>query len=163
MDGIKLVRVDFRLIHGQVITKWSHTITTKKIIIVNNPLAEDDFMADIYKMAAPTGVEVEVITKMRFIESAKSEQYKQGNILLLFKNIEDVHEVVQQGVRLSQVQIGGLGSGNGKTSVVKGISVNREDIKKLEDIQQTGAVVTFQVTPEEPKLTLEKAKRKVEG
>ena len=60
-----------------------------------------------------------------------------------------------------QVQVGGLGSGNGRTSVVKGISVDKTDIANLTFVQEQGAEVTFQVTPEEPKLSLEKASKKV--
>ena len=66
-------------------------------------------------------------------------------------------------MNFSQVQIGGLGSGNGRTSVVKGISVDSNDIAKLESIASKGAEVTFQVTPEEKKVTLSQAKKKVEG
>lgn len=50
MEGIKLVRIDFRLIHGQVITKWSNKISATRIVVVNDALSKDEFMADIYVM-----------------------------------------------------------------------------------------------------------------
>ena len=46
-------RVDSRLIHGQVIARWSVKYGTEEIIIVDDLLADDDFMKDIYVMAAP--------------------------------------------------------------------------------------------------------------
>ena len=62
MAKITLVRVDHRLIHGQVITKWVKIAQAQKIIIVDDFLGQDEFMADIYRMAAPSGVEVAILT-----------------------------------------------------------------------------------------------------
>ena len=161
LDGIKLVRVDYRLIHGQVITKWRNTVSMSAIVIVNDELAADEFMADIYAMAAPPGVDVRVMTREAFIADAAAGIYDTGGTLVLFKNISDASYVVEKGVIFKQVQIGGLGSGDGRTMVVKGISVDTNDIQQLEAIASAGAEVTFQVTPEEQRLTLERAKAKV--
>ena len=163
IDGIKLVRVDFRLIHGQVITKWSNTISAKEIIVVNDQLSKDEYMAEIYIMAAPPGMKVSVLSINDFITQAKSGSYASGNILVLFKNIKDARDVVDLGISFKHVQIGGLGSGNGRTSVVKGISIDMEDIENLTAVQNSGTEVSFQVTPEEQKLSLEKASKKVRG
>ena len=53
MANITFARVDHRLIHGQVITKWSKIARAQKILIVDDILGQDSFMVDIYKMAAP--------------------------------------------------------------------------------------------------------------
>ncbi|MDO4169465.1 MAG: PTS sugar transporter subunit IIB [Lachnospiraceae bacterium] len=163
MEGIKLVRIDFRLIHGQVITKWSKLINTTRIVVVNDALAKDEFMADIYVMAAPSGVQVDVISLDGFETNAKSGEYDKGNVLILFRGIEDAKAAVDRGLAFKHVQIGGLGSGNGRTMVVKGISIDEADIQNLQAIEATGAEVTFQVTPEEKKLTLDGAIKKVRG
>lgn len=161
LDGIKLVRVDFRLIHGQVVTKWSNTVTAKTIIVVNDELSEDEFMADIYVMAAPPGIKVEVLSIASFVEHAQAGQYDKGNILVLFKNIEDVRSAAERGVVFAQVQIGGLGAAGNKTSVVKGISIGRDDAENLIYLKEQGVEVSFQVTPEETKLSLDKALKKL--
>ena len=63
MENIVMCRVDFRLIHGQVITKWLRYYPAKKIVIVDNLLSEDDFMAEIYKMAVPQGLILEIMNE----------------------------------------------------------------------------------------------------
>ena len=75
IDGIKLVRVDFRLIHGQVITKWSNIISAKEIIVVNDQLSKDEYMAEIYIMAAPPGMKVNVLSINDFVTQAKNNAY----------------------------------------------------------------------------------------
>ena len=114
-------------------------------------------MADIYVMAAPPGMTVDVISIDDFVANANGGEYDKGNVLVLFRGIEDCKSVVDKGIIFKQVQIGGLGSGNGRTSVVKGISIDEKDVQDLLSIQDTGAEVTFQVTPEEKKLSLDGA------
>ena len=65
---IDLVRVDFRMIHGQVITQWVKKFSTQYIIAVDDELAEDDFMQEVYKMAAPRGVKVEILSIAKAVE-----------------------------------------------------------------------------------------------
>lgn len=52
LDGVKLTRIDYRLIHGQVITKWTNKAAANRIIVVNDELAKDKFMASVYTMSA---------------------------------------------------------------------------------------------------------------
>ncbi len=164
-ESIKLVRVDFRLIHGQVITKWNRLVSANRIVVVNDALTKDLFMAEIYKMAAPPGVAVEVVSIDSFVDSYNNKEFESVNdsIMVLFKDIDSVLDTVERGVLFSQLQIGGLGSAGGKKSVVKGISISKEDGIKLNKIQERKIPVTFQVTPEEPKVTLEKAIEKIGG
>jgi D-glucosaminate-specific PTS system IIB component len=62
MANIKLTRVDFRLIHGQVITKWCNQVSANRIVIIDDALYNDSFMRSIYEMAAPPNIAVEVYT-----------------------------------------------------------------------------------------------------
>ncbi|PKH20470.1 PTS sugar transporter [Enterobacterales bacterium CwR94] len=163
MKNIKLVRIDFRLIHGQVVTKWKNLVSATQIIIVDDKLAKDEFLSDIYVMAAPPDVAVEVISQQAFIDNAQAGQYDDGknNALVLFKSIQTLRNVIDNGVTFTEVQIGGLGGGVNRKSVTNGISVDRQDIDDLNAIHAKQVAIYFQVTPEEVRLTLDKAVAKV--
>ena len=60
MLNIVLARVDSRLIHGQVVTKWLQQSNANKIVVVSDELENDEFLQSIYLMAAPPNVEVVV-------------------------------------------------------------------------------------------------------
>jgi mannose/fructose/N-acetylgalactosamine-specific phosphotransferase system component IIB len=64
---------------------------------------------------------------------------------------------VQGGIALEELQIGGLGGGPGKVQVYKGIAVDKNDIEDLKQISEHGTRVYFQMIPEDPTLSLEKA------
>ena len=61
MANVKIARVDFRLIHGQVIKKWIKYYPVDKININDDVLAADEFMKEIYGMAVPKGIEFDVL------------------------------------------------------------------------------------------------------
>ena len=67
MANIKLARVDFRLMHGQVVTGWLHQVNADTILIVNDELAKDKFLAQVFLMAAPPGVKVLIRSTQRAI------------------------------------------------------------------------------------------------
>ena len=58
MAKIGIVRVDDRLIHGQVVTTWINHTQSNRIIIVDDELVKNEFLAGIYAMAAPRGLPV---------------------------------------------------------------------------------------------------------
>ena len=53
---IKLLRVDERLIHGQVAFAWTNSLKADCILIVNDAVAADKLRSNSLKMAAPAGV-----------------------------------------------------------------------------------------------------------
>ena len=60
MPDIRLVRVDFRLMHGQVVTAWLKQVSANAILIVDDQLAADKFLAQVFLMAKPQGVKVAI-------------------------------------------------------------------------------------------------------
>lgn len=62
MAKIGLVRIDSRLIHGQVCTQWLYRTSSKKVYIIDDAASKDAFLSSIYKMACPVGVELETIS-----------------------------------------------------------------------------------------------------
>ena len=62
MGQLALVRIDARLIHGQVCTQWLYRTGAKKIYIIDDTIAGDAFLSEIFYMATPVGTKLEVIT-----------------------------------------------------------------------------------------------------
>ncbi len=58
MSEIVLTRIDDRLIHGQVMTAWVKKTRANQILIVDEEVAKDDFMSEILKMSAPSGIDI---------------------------------------------------------------------------------------------------------
>ena len=158
MKAVKLVRLDYRLIHGQVITKWNNIVRATDIIIIDDDLVNDEFMVDIYMMASPPGVEVHVYTEDQFIKKMEEGALETGNILVLLKKVATLKNLLSKGIKFPEVQIGGLGGGKGRKQIVTGITVSDAEMDDLREITKEGIRIYFQVTPEENKVSFEKFK-----
>ncbi|RCN93707.1 PTS mannose/fructose/sorbose transporter subunit IIB, partial [Enterococcus faecium] len=56
MKGIIHVRIDDRMIHGQVATQWTNQLNASRIMVINNDVANDDVKKSVVRLAAPPNV-----------------------------------------------------------------------------------------------------------
>jgi len=154
---IQLVRVDFRLIHGQVITKWLRQTSANRILIIDDALSSDEFMKSIYVMAAPENIDVEVYSVDRAINEWKNGEMGEGRLLILFKDVDTTYRAIKGGLPIKDIQIGGLGAGPGRVTVFGPITLNEEDAKMLKELETEGCSVYLHQVPDEPKMEFKKA------
>ena len=72
MENLLLVRIDDRLIHGQVMTAWMKTLPAKQIIVIDDKVAKDDFMLFVLQNAAPSGIKVIALTEEEALHKLQS-------------------------------------------------------------------------------------------
>jgi D-glucosaminate-specific PTS system IIB component len=161
MAQIAFVRIDFRLIHGQVITRWLKQTNADRILVIDNKLAEDPFMSQVYVMAAPPGVQVEMISIEDAVEAWERDKLGKGKLLVLFKTVKTALDIVEKGFPLEKLQVGGLGAGPGRKVVYNQITLDQKDADYLQLIQNKGTEVFFQTVPEETPASLEKIIKKL--
>lgn len=157
MAKIQLFRIDFRLIHGQVITKWIKQVPANRIVIVDETLANDDFMADIYRMAAPPDIKVEVYSRQAAVDAWNKDEMGEGNIFILVRDVKTALWLKENGFGVTDIQIGGLGGGNGRVLVSPAITLDGPDVEDLQKLDQLGVNVYIHVLPAEPRIELQKA------
>lgn len=149
MAEIVLCRIDSRLIHGQVMTKWVNQCQANRIVVVSDTLAVDEFMLEIYLMSAPTGVKVECCSKTDAIKSWLADQFGSGRVLLLLPDLESMKEVYDGGIKVTDIQVGGLGGAPNRKVVFQNITLDDADTEKLIYLQEAGVRIIFQTIPED--------------
>lgn len=154
---LKLVRIDSRLIHGQVVTKWVKQAGANEIVIIDDDLAKDEFMLSIYRMAAPSDIPVNVKSVEKIVSEWQENKLEGKKIFILFKDVDTAYRSYQEGFPLKEIQIGGLGAGPGKKKVYGPIYFDENDTQKLGEMNDNGIKVVLQQVPEEASLSFEKA------
>ncbi|MBL5906618.1 PTS system mannose/fructose/N-acetylgalactosamine-transporter subunit IIB [Serratia fonticola] len=149
MANIVLCRIDSRLIHGQVVTKWVGQSQANRIAVVSDELEADPFMKSIYLMAAPPNVKVDCYGNQSFAAAWRENQLGEGNVLVLFPNLVSVQQAVVDGFDVKNIQVGGLGGGPNRKAVFQNITLDEADVAILRDLQQRGMTVFFQTIPED--------------
>ena len=159
--SIELTRVDFRLIHGQVITRWLTQCQINEIVTIDNELAKDLFMQEVFKMAAPKGVKITIVDDVTAVKKQEAGDFDKKRVMVLFKGVNQLNKAVEAGLKLDKVQIGGLGGGPGRKAVNNAITLDRADADALLGLEKQGIEIYFQTTPDYPSETLQKAVAKL--
>nr|WP_072514934.1 PTS sugar transporter subunit IIB [Ndongobacter massiliensis] len=155
MNNICLARVDFRLLHGQIVTNWIQQVNADSILIVNDQLMNDPILANVFRMAAPPGIQVALRTIDKAIQDFNLGKFKNRKLIILFKTVEDAYSAINQGMELQFIQIGGLGSDNTKRKISNEIFLSENEMSKLKLLHSKGVEISFQVTPKDTKLNFE--------
>lgn len=133
---IGLARIDDRLIHGQVATRWTKETNVQRIIVVSDEVAKDHVRKTLLTQVAPPGVTAHVVDVDKMVRVWNNPKYGQDRVMLLFTNPTDVLRVVEQGVDIRTVNIGGMAFRQGKTQVNNAVSVDEKDIAAFRKLNE---------------------------
>ncbi|MWL72711.1 PTS mannose transporter subunit IIAB, partial [Escherichia coli] len=135
---IGLARIDDRLIHGQVATRWTKETNVQRIIVVSDEVAADTVRKTLLTQVAPPGVTAHVVDVAKMIRVYNNPKYAGERVMLLFTNPTDVERLVEGGVKITSVNIGGMAFRQGKTQVNNAISVDEKDIEAFNKLNARG-------------------------
>lgn len=147
MKNIQITRIDDRLIHGQVVTAWIKTYPVNKIIIIDNELAQNKLMERIYKAAAPQGVVVSIFDLPSATAFLFEEPLKNENIMILVKVPETLEHLIQEGIKITRVILGGMGAKPGRKSFNRNISASEEEVQSFKNLIEQGVEMIYQMVP----------------
>lgn len=151
---IRLTRIDDRLIHGQVATVWSKATGIERILVVSDEVANDELRKFLLKQAAPPGIKSNVVTKRKLIEVYQDQLFDGMKIMLLFASPQDVVEVVEAGVDLKTVNIGGMRFCEGKKMITNFISVDGNEVNSFIQLTEAGIELEIRQVPTDRKTDL---------
>ena len=141
--NLLFVRIDDRLIHGQVMTSWMKIMPAKQIIVVDNKVAKDDFMLFVLQNAAPKGVKVIALTEDDAITKVK-EGLKVPTFILA-KTPLSLKPLVGAGLDINEINVGGMGMKQGREKLYKNISASEEERECFKYFDEKGIRVYIQI------------------
>jgi len=146
MDSI-LVRVDNRLVHGQILEAWVPALKAMSIIVVNDEVAGDLFRESVIRMVVPSYIELYVFDVEEFSKSFSYNNWKFGSSIILFERIDDALRAYKLGFAYDRINIGNVHDGEDKCSVSSSIYLDRKDAKGLKTLEDSGVKVEIQCIP----------------
>lgn len=135
---IGLARIDDRLIHGQVATRWTKETNVKRIIVVSDEVAADNVRKTLLTQVAPPGVSAHVVDVAKAVRVYNNPKYASDRVMLLFTNPTDVLRLVEDDVKITSVNIGGMAYRQGKTQVNNAVSIDDKDIAAFNKLHERG-------------------------
>lgn len=115
MEGFVHIRVDDRLIHGQVATRWATGLKVNRIMIIDDAVAVNETEKSILRMAAPAGVNTSILQFEKALANIKNGNYAGQRVMLVVKSPVILVKMMEAGINLLPVNIGNMSNRPGTT------------------------------------------------
>jgi PTS system mannose-specific IIB component len=156
MGKIVLARIDDRLIHGQVMTAWIQFTNANEVIVMDEKVAQDPFLADIITSAVPENLKAMVLSPVATAAYLKQQAGQPVNHLLLAKGPQAYLDLLDQGIALNSIDLGGMGQTGQRTQLYRNIALDETERAAFRELIQRQVNVYIQVAPANKKINLAK-------
>lgn len=148
---IDMIRVDDRLIHGQVALLWTKQLGINRIIVANDKVASSQLQKNALLMAAPEGVKVAIVPVDKAIKLVHDPRANSLKILMIVNNISDLKKLVESVKSCGKVDLANYGRISGDINKMKKITstvyLTSDDEKMVNEIIKKADNFVYQPLP----------------
>lgn len=158
---IALVRVDNRLVHGQILEAWIPYIKADSLIVVDDLAASDMLRETVIRMAVPREIDVMIFDVDEFV---KTVHYQKGNgrrTIVLFGAVAPARRAFENGFRFSKLNIGNVYNDSYTVCCTPSVLLSESDIRDVTFLRDAGVKVELRRVPREKPLDFFEAVRSV--
>ena len=160
---VAMVRIDDRLIHGQVVEAWIPHLKARRVVVVSDQAASDDTQRTLMRMALPDAISLEVVALAAAGEAARRAAAAPEPALILAPSPREVVGLIDAGLSVRAVNVGGLHHAAGRIQLGKVIFLGDEDRRNLRALADRGIALEGRAVPSDrpmdvAALLLEKAR-----
>lgn len=145
-NNLVFIRVDDRLIHGQVCTAWLHAYSNvTHVLVVDDKTSQDPFMQTMFELLIPKGISIEI----KSIDDAVNE-IKTGlpkPTMMIVKTPATIKALIDKGVDIDFFNIGGMGMTGKRYKFYRNISADDEERALLKELVDKGVKIEIQIIP----------------
>lgn len=148
------LRVDHRLLHGQVAFSWIKYTGANCVLIANDAVASDVLRMSALRLAKPEGVKLVMKSVDDSIAAIKSGVTDKYALFVITESVKDADRMIEglAGTEraLTELSLGGVKVADGKKRISKAVFLSDAECDAVRRIAGTGVRVTVQMVPSEP-------------
>jgi len=145
--AISLVRIDDRLIHGQVAMGWTKMLNASVIVVPDDEAAADPIQKTAMKAATPIGVRSAIVGIADAVDLLKGPKLKNDRVFVVARNPAAVVGLIKAGLEIKKIIVGNMRMSDGKKRITKEVAASQEDWNFLKEIDAKGIEMTAQWLP----------------
>lgn len=143
--NLRLVRIDDRLIHGQVVHGWMPRLGATLIVVADARLAESPDEQMISKLAVPPGVDVVFVAPESVAETLRGDERP---TVVLFRTPLEAELAVRHGFATERLNLGNLHFEPGKVELRKTFCCSGDELAALRRLSGAGIAVEYRPAPD---------------
>ena len=140
---ITLLRVDHRLLHGQVAFSWTQYVGADCILIANDNVPDDELRKTTIKLAKPPSVKLVIKNINDSIESIKSGVTDKYNLFIVVESVNDAWRIASAVEEIKSINLGGIKAKEGSKNISKAINLLPEEIEQLQQLVGKASKLRF--------------------
>ncbi|NOR44884.1 MAG: PTS N-acetylgalactosamine transporter subunit IIB [Candidatus Delongbacteria bacterium] len=144
-----LIRIDDRLIHGQVVVGWGSKLNPDYIVLSDDDIASNESESELYLLGVPFEYEGKVLCFSETVDFIKENQSRK--IIVVVKSPSSIINLIESGLEIDQLNIGGMHSKEGKKEINHYVYMNDKDYNDLLELSKKRIEIFIQDLPGERK------------
>lgn len=144
------VRIDNRLVHGQVIESWLPFTDARFLVVANDELAADELRQQIMSIAIPLGIDISFVPVASAQEHLAAKKLLNKDVLVLLASCADARRAFESGLVFQRLNLGNLHYGPGKRQLCQHIALSKEDEGCLAFLAGKGVNLDYRCIPSDP-------------
>lgn len=148
---IQFLRIDHRLLHGQVAFSWIQYINADCILIANDQVINDELRKTTLKLAKPPSIKLvikNIASSIEAIESGVTDKYK---LFILVESVKDAWSLVTALPEITSINLGGIKVREGTKNIAKAVNLLPEEISLLHKLSESGIEIEIRQVPNDRK------------
>ena len=154
-----LVRVDERLLHGQVALSWKSALSYEALLIANDEVAKDDLRKSALKLATPVDVRLAIRSIKEAAELTSHEKLVGMKTFVILNSPRDAKIFYENIKERPKLNLGNMGKKEGKKMCAKSLYLGEEDFKSLEELFAMGIDISAQEVPNSTAISYQELKK----
>lgn len=151
---VQLVRIDDRLIHGQVVVGWRRSLQFERIILSLEDVGREEWERELLRSACPEEIHVEFHT-LEFIGQQFSRWHEEPvKTILLIGSIDTCRKLIFMQFPWKEINIGGIHFRAGRQEILPYVYLSDEEKVTLREMMDLGYDFFAQDLPENKKYNL---------
>ncbi len=148
---LKLLRVDHRLLHGQVAFSWTQNLGADCILIANDDVPQNDIRKTAIKLAKPQGIKLvikNIEESIKALQSGVTDKYK---LFIVVESVEDAYKLAKAYPDITKINLGGTKVNEDTENISKSMNVTKKEKELLSTLRNDGVDVFVQLVPTDKK------------
>jgi len=142
-----MVRVDDRLLHGQVIIGWGQMLGLRPVLLASDRVVKDNSLAETFREIVPPELEGDVITLGEAAERWLRGDFKTSRAMIVVEAPVDALKLLHLGAPLKVLTLGGLHYREDREELLPYIYLSDWDRTTLDEIRRRGVKILCQDLP----------------
>ncbi|MCY6957240.1 PTS sugar transporter subunit IIB [Clostridium brassicae] len=144
---IKLLRIDHRLLHGQVIFSWCKALQITRIIVIDDDSANNEFKKMSLNLTKPPEIKLNIFTVDAAISKMDKIENLSDNVMIIFGGTNSTLRFCEQYPNIKEINYGGIAKKDNSKQFSTAIFLNDSEIEDSRKLKDIGIYLYMQQVP----------------